>query len=197
MIKMRAENLQERQILVILGAPYLAMQRIIIIIGNSGTGKSTLARALGTSLGLPVVHLDRHYWRAGWQATPREEWHERVRSLVRPDRWILDGNYSSSLDIRIARADTVILLDFPTLRACWGAFRRVVSNYGHSRADCADHCPERLDIEFFHYILTYNMRRRPMILAKLRMINPPKQVHILRNRQAVHAFLNRIKAEDQ
>jgi hypothetical protein len=78
-------------------------RRRILVIGSGGAGKSTFARELGRRTGLPLVHLDLHYWRPGWTPTPPDEWLGRVRDLVREDRWIIDGNYLGSLEVRQTR----------------------------------------------------------------------------------------------
>ena len=89
------------------------------MIGNGGAGRSALAAALGARTGLPVVHLDRLYWRAGWEPRPREEWRRTLQELMHPDAWILDGNYRGTLADRLERADALVLLDPPTWRCLW------------------------------------------------------------------------------
>jgi len=66
--------------------------------------------------GLPVIHLDAEFWRAGWRETPRELWQLRVAELLRGERWIMDGNYGGTLSERIESADTVLLLALPRLQ---------------------------------------------------------------------------------
>jgi adenylate kinase family enzyme len=82
--------------------------RRVLVIGISGAGKSTFSQALATKTGLPLIHLDKEFWRPGWVQTPRQEWRARVSELAARERWIMDGNYDSSLDLRLPRADTVL-----------------------------------------------------------------------------------------
>ena len=83
----------------------------ILVLGPCGAGKSTLAAALGERLGLPVIHLDKEYWRAGWVEPPQAEWLGKVEELIARPRWVMDGNYGGTLARRLERADCVVTLD--------------------------------------------------------------------------------------
>ena len=87
----------------------------IVVTGMAGSGKSTFSRALGVRTGLPVIHLDREYWKPGWVAPTAVEWREKQERLLATDRWIADGNYHETLRLRVERADTVVVLD-----TAWG-----------------------------------------------------------------------------
>ncbi len=163
------------------------MERILII-GCSCSGKSTLARAMGDKLGLPVVHLDQLWWREGWVNTTREEFDNCLERELEKDRWIIDGNYSRTMDKRIARCDTVIYLDFSRWVCLLGMLQRVLGSYGKVRPDMAPGCPERFDWEFIRWIWNYNKRNRPdneLHLAKARHA----EKIVLKNRKQVRAFL--------
>ena len=85
----------------------------IIILGCSGSGKSTFARALAAKTGLPLVHLDNVWWRADGTHVSREEFDRALAALLQDERWILDGDYSRTYEVRIQAADTVVFLDYP------------------------------------------------------------------------------------
>lgn len=135
----------------------------ILVLGASGAGKSTLARQLGGLLGLPVIHLDQHYHGPGWQEPPREVWDARVAELVGRDRWIIDGNYARSLELRLARADVAIWLDFPRRIYLARALKRVLTHRGEVRPDAAPGCEERFDWAFFKWIWRWPRESRPAV----------------------------------
>jgi len=165
------------------------MQRIMII-GGSATGKSTLARAVGGKLGLPVVHLDRHYWSPGWVAPEAAEWRRRVAELAAGDAWVMDGNYSSTFDLRLPRAHALVWLDLPRWMYFPRAVKRLVANYGCERDDIGPGCPERLDVDFlFNWVWNYPTRSRPRTLGLVQELAATKRVVVLRRPREVAAFV--------
>lgn len=112
------------------------MQRVLVV-GCSGAGKSTLSRRLARMTGLPRIELDQHFWRAGWIALSPDEWRAKVAELSAELAWIMDGNYASSLDIRLPRVDTVFWLDHPRHLCVRRVLGRVAGNSGR----CAIVCP--------------------------------------------------------
>ena len=105
------------------------MERILII-GCSGSGKSTLARALGKKLQLPVIHLDQLWWREGWENVTKEEFDQALEQELAKSRWIIDGNYSRTMEHRLEKCDTILYLDFKPLECLLGMCQRVLGNYG-------------------------------------------------------------------
>jgi len=83
----------------------------ILVIGMAGAGKSTFSRALSARTGLPVIHLDFHYWKPGWVKPSEDEWREKQWGLFAGPEWIADGNDLETLELRLERAETVFLLD--------------------------------------------------------------------------------------
>ena len=161
----------------------------ILVIGTGGSGKTTVARQLAERTGLPLVHLDVLYWRAGWQPTPADEWRVMVRQLVTADEWIIDGNYGGTLDLRLEACDTVVFLDIPRIACLWRVLKRQVRYLGRVRPDLAPGCRERLSWEFLVWIWTYPTRRRGDILRRLAALDTEKRVVILRSSAGIDQFL--------
>lgn len=167
--------------------------RKVLVIGCSGSGKSTLARRLGARLKLEVIHLDAHYWRAGWVETPKDEWSVRVDELLARDAWVMDGNYSGTLPARLAACDTVVFLDVPRARCLWRVIGRTVKYRNTRRPDMAEGCRERLDlgyIEFLRWVWGYPHRTRPEVLRLLAEHEASKRVFRLRTSREVEEFLS-------
>jgi adenylate kinase family enzyme len=164
----------------------------ILVIGSGGAGKSTLSRQLGERLNLPVIHLDTHYWNAGWEPTPQDKWQQIVEHLMNQDTWIMDGNYSGTMNARLEAADTVIFLDMPRLLCLWRVFKRRWQYAGKTRPDMASDCPEQLNWEFLSWVWTYPSRRRSSILTRLATLPPDKTVIILRSPAEVRQFLRSV-----
>ncbi len=90
--------------------PMATMNRVVVL-GAGGAGKSTMARQIGMTRGIPVLHLDPIYWKPGFVETPWEEMLERVRRFAHErDEWVIEG---SAAEAAIDRADTVVFLDLP------------------------------------------------------------------------------------
>ncbi len=159
----------------------------IAIIGCCGAGKSTLAKILGEKLNLPVIHLDAYYWQPGRQETKQNEWLARQQELIKSDRWIIDGNYGSTMDIRLARANTIIWLDFNRYVCLRRVLKRYLQYAGNPRPDMAQGCPERFNWEFLEYVWNFPQIHRLRILERLAKCQDNKQIIIL---QKPHQVLN-------
>lgn len=166
------------------------MKRIIIL-GCCGSGKSTLARKLADKMDSEVIHLDALFWKPGWVQSSSEEFMMRQESLLTGDKWIVDGNYNKTLDIRLKHADTVIYLDFPTSLCLYRIIKRRVMYQGKTRPDMAVDCPEKIDLEFFNYVRTFNRKKAPVIKKRLNDLNS-KKVYIFKNSRQVEQFLQQI-----
>jgi len=165
------------------------MKRILVI-GSGGAGKSTVAAKLGQLLNLEVNHLDKYYWRPGWVDQPREEWLQTVTDLINRDSWIIDGNYSGTLELRIRRCDTIVFLDLSRFLCVWRIVKRSFQYRRCSRPDMAEGCLEKLDPEFLSWVWNYSRRTRPQVVELIRTHADGKRVVWLRSKADVKKFLS-------
>ena len=166
------------------------MERVMII-GCGGAGKSTLARQLGEKTGLPVVHLDKLFWKPGWESLSRDESDVLHRRELAKERWIIDGNFDRTIPERLARCDTVIYLDFSRLACLLGVCKRILTTYGTVRPDMGEGCPERFDWEFLCWVWNFNKNKRT---RNYRLLSEVEEVDIiiLKNRRQVERYLRNL-----
>lgn len=154
----------------------------IMIIGSPGSGKSTLARALRDISGLPLWHLDMIWHRPDGSDIGREAFDRELSRIVSGDRWIIDGNYARTLEVRLEACDTVILLDIPVEECLKGAYSRV----GVKREDMP-WVEKELDPEFAEFIRAFPQTTLPKIYALLERYSHKRTV-ILKSRDEIDRY---------
>lgn len=160
----------------------------IIVIGCSGSGKSTFSRALHERTGIPLYHLDLLYWNSDRTTVTKEVFRKRLQNVLTLDNWIIDGNYGSTIEMRMAECDTVFFLDFP-LEVCIEGIRQ---RQGKPRPDMPWIETED-DEEFLDFIKNYNTQSRPKILALLEKYKE-KNIVIFKNREEADDYIkNKVK----
>ena len=162
----------------------------ILIIGSGGSGKTTLANRLGEKTGIKVIHLDTLYWKPDWVRTEEAQWQKTVSELIAGEEWIMDGNYSRTMEMRMAAADTVIFLDLPRAACLWRILKRITYYYGKNRPDVAEGCKEKFDLEFLLWIWNYPARTRPKVLALIEKFKDNIEIIRLKSSKEVEEFLH-------
>lgn len=163
----------------------------IMVIGSAGSGKSTLAQKLGEMFNLPVIHLDKYFWRPNWVPTPNNDWDKIVEEITMEEQWIIDGNYSRTMDIRMKRADLIIYLDMPRRLCMYRIFKRRAMYHKRSRPDMNEDCPEKLDLDFIKWVWNYRKRSRIQTLERLAQVKNQKKIIIVQTRKEVDRLINR------
>jgi len=148
--------------------------RRVLVLGSSGSGKSTFARQLSQATGLPMVSIDALYWRPGWQPSETAAFEQRMTEAAQQPAWIMDGNYLSQGvgALRRTLADTIFWFDLPRWVCMTGIMSRIIRSYGQVRPEMAEGCPEQIDLEFFRYVWTYRAQQRPKLLAFFEGLRP-------------------------
>lgn len=163
--------------------------RTIMICGCGGSGKSELASQLGQRLNLPVILLDMEYYDEHWNALDPELFAQRQRELVAADEWIIDGNYATTMPIRLGKAQTVIVLDIHPLVCLWGIVQRRFQHRGDD--DHSRHRRGRINWGFVKYVLSYRRKMRPRV-ERLIAEHAVGTVIRLRSRGEVRRFVDSI-----
>jgi adenylate kinase family enzyme len=181
--------------------PQFDRSRRIVVVGTTGSGKTTLACQLSQRLGIPHVELDALYWAPNWTPVAVAVFRERITQALHGDAWVVDGNYSKMHDIVWGRADTVVWLDYalPVImgRLVWRTFRRLITReelWNGNRERLWDQLFSR-DSIFLWALQTYRRRRReyPILFEK------PEYAHLtvvrLRSPQSARDWLLSLTCE--
>ena len=156
----------------------------IIVIGCPGSGKSTVSRALHNKTGIPLYHLDMMYWNADKTMVENSVFLERLSVVLEKDEWIIDGNYGSTMELRMAACDTVIFLDYP-LDVCLDGIKE---RRGKPRSDMPWIEIEE-DSEFIEFVKSFNEQQKPKVLELLEKYSD-KNIIIFKSREQADLFLH-------
>ncbi|MBQ8496846.1 MAG: adenylate kinase [Clostridia bacterium] len=161
----------------------------VIVIGCPGGGKSTFSRALHEITGLPLFHLDMLKWNTDKTSVSKPIFLERLQNVMEQDKWIIDGNYGSTMEMRMAACDTIFFLDYPTEVCIEG----VISRNGKPRPDMPwiEKVGE-FDEEFMKLIRNYNRDNRPKVIALLEKY-ADKEIVIFGSREDAAEYLQKIE----
>jgi adenylate kinase family enzyme len=154
----------------------------VVILGRGASGKSTLARRLGEITLLPVIELDKVFWRPGVVATPRDQWVVVQEKLVAEDGWIMDGDLGpyDVVEVRLRAAGTIIFLDFSLVRCAWRAVWR-----SHERAD------------FWRWLMAYRRQSRPVLMQAIANHAPTAELRVFRDPGALRRFVADVARESR
>ena len=164
------------------------MERVLVMGGN-GAGKTTFSLQLADNTGLPVTHLDRLSWTGHWEERPREEFDALLLETLRTPRWIIDGNYGRTMELRLQYCDTVFLLDYPLEVCLAGARARI----GIKREEIP-WVEEELDETFRQWIIDFPQTKLPRIYELLEQYGEGKEIHVFRSRDDADNYLESITA---
>jgi adenylate kinase family enzyme len=162
-----------------------------IIIGCPGSGKSTFGRELRRITELPLYHLDMMFWNKDRTTVPKEIFIERLQQAMSNSKWIIDGNYSSTMEMRIKECDTVFYLDYPTEVCIEG----IESRKGQIRSDMPWIEKGNTDEDFIDFVNKYNSESRPHVIRLLEKYSE-KDIIIFKTRTESEEFLALLKKED-
>ena len=158
-----------------------------IVLGCSGSGKSTFSIQLHNLTGLPLYHLDNIWWNSDRTHISREEFDLKLNELVNLDRWIIDGDYSRTYEKRIAACDTLFFFDLGETLCMDGITERV----GQYRSDIP-WTEQELDPELVEMVKNYDKVKKPLLLSLLEKYQD-KDIVVFHTREDAEAYLKRFR----
>lgn len=155
-----------------------------IVIGSPGAGKSTFARKLRDMTGLPLYYLDMLWHRPDQTNISKEAFDTRLGEMLKTDKWIIDGNYLRTLEMRLRECDTVFLMDYPLEVCISGAESRI----GKQREDLP-WIESEFDEEFKQWIIDFPQNQLPQIYELLSQYRESRNIVIFRSRKEAEEYL--------
>ena len=156
-----------------------------IVIGSPGAGKSTFARKLKDKTGLPLYYLDRIFHKPDRTTVTREEFDQKLQTIMQTDSWIIDGNYQRTLPLRFEACTDVFFLDFPLNECLEGAASRV----GTVREDMP-WIEQEFDPEFRQYILDFPKDQLPGIYELIEQYQDSRRIIIFHSREEADNWID-------
>lgn len=156
----------------------------VIVIGSPGAGKSYFSKRLKEITNLPLYHIDMLYHKQDGTHITKEELEVELRKIFQNEKWIIDGNYQRTLEMRLKECDTVFLLDYSTEVCIAGAEARV----GQKRDDLP-WIEEKLDENFKQLIINFSNEKLPQIYELLDKYKQNKNIIIFKSREDADKYL--------
>ncbi len=176
----------------------------IAVIGCCGGGKSVLTKKLSKILGIPAYHLDDLFWHEGWVETKQKNWQRVHKELVEKGSWIIDGTYSSGLEMRMKSANLIVFVDLPV----WLCFYRIIKRQLRNFLGWEKSLPVRIqnsndsskktylsDWSFYLYVLNFKRNFNPLIHELTGKLEEKQEMIRLSSTREIEAFLQKLKQE--
>lgn len=171
----------------------------IIVLGAGGSGKTTLSKKLSKKLNIELIHLDKEYWLPSWQKPDLNTWKEKVSTLVQKECWIMDGNYIETLDLRLEKADLVIMLDIDSSICTRSIMLRTIKSYFTKRTDLIDGCSDRFNKEYHEFVKWAKAFKKEYFPSLLNLCLKYKDVDLMifKTRKNAKKFIERIMIDEK
>ena len=160
----------------------------VMVIGCPGSGKTTFAEKLNKITGLPLYYLDAIWHKPDKTHIPREAFDQRISEIFATTEWIIDGNYSRTIEMRLKECDTVFLFDLPTEVCLQGAAERI----GKGRYDLP-WLEKELDPEFESFIKEFSKTSLPKIYELLDKYKENRNIFVFKSREDSDKYIKSFK----
>lgn len=162
----------------------------VIVIGCPGSGKSTFARKLHEITGIPLFHLDLMYWKADRTIVEKSVFLKGLQEAMEGETWIIDGNYSSTMEMRMSACDTVFFLDHD-VDIC---IRGIRERRGQPRPDMPWIEGEEDDEELMTFVRNYPVANKPEVMELLEKYSS-KRIYVFKNQEESNRYIQNLLDE--
>lgn len=160
-----------------------------LILGYSGSGKSSFSTELSKLTNIKETHLDKLYFNPNWIEVNKEEFESRIQEILKNNQWIIEGNYSRFAKNRLTDADIIYIFNFNRFKCFYNLIKRRIKYHKKVRESSADGCIEKLDFKFIWYALYTSRNKRRKHHYKRIIKESEKKVIVFKNHKQVSKYL--------
>ena len=161
----------------------------IVVLGNSGSGKSSLTASLAKKLNISYLHLDKIVYKQSWNQPCYEDLEKEVNNLIDEKNWIMDGNFLYNCQERFTKCDTIYFLDINRFVCLFSVLKRNKKYKGKTRESRSDLCDEQITRSYLKWVFFDFYKTSRKIIIKMIKDNPDKKVVVFKNRRQINKFL--------
>lgn len=161
----------------------------ILILGNSGSGKSTFTKKLANKLNIDYLHLDTIIYKHSWTNPEFEAMEQKIQDYILKPSWIIDGNFLNKATSRFTECDTIYFLDINRFVCLFSVINRYFKFKGKKRDSRSDLCDEKLTKDYLKWVFSgFYKTSRKRIYDFIKQ-NPNKKVIIFNSRRQINKFI--------
>ena len=166
-----------------------------LVMGHSGSGKSSLSKLISDTYNIPLMYLDCVHFSHDWKSRSDEEAISIMNKFMNDNSsWIIDGNYFRfSLEERVKKADKIVILLFNRFSCLIRAYKRYFKYKGKIRESISPGCYETMDFEFIKWILFDGRVKKRMKVFKEIIENNKDKVTVIKNQKQLDEYIKEIK----
>ena len=161
----------------------------ILILGNSGSGKSTFTKVLANKLNCEYLHLDTIIYKHSWTNPEFEEMENKIKEYILKPSWIIDGNFLNKATDRFLQCDTIYFLDINRFVCLFSVIKRYFKYKGKSRDSRSDLCDEKITKDYLKWVFKGFYKTSRKYIYEFIKQNPSKKVVIFKNRRQINKYI--------
>ena len=161
----------------------------ILILGNSGSGKSTFTKLLASKLNYDYLHLDTIIYKHSWTNPEFEEMENKIKDYILKPSWIIDGNFLNKATDRFIECDTIYFLDINRFVCLFSVIKRYFKYKGKSRDSRSELCDEKITKDYLKWVFKDFYKTSRNYIYEFIKQNPNKKVVIFKNRRQINKYI--------
>ena len=160
----------------------------ILVLGNSGAGKSSFTSLLAKKLNIDYLHLDKIVYKYNWDSPCFDDLRYEVDNFITKEKWIMDGNFLNNSLNRFQECDTIYFLDINRFVCLISVLKRNKKYKGKQRESRSDFCDEKITFSYLKWVFFDFYRTSRKEIKKILIENSNKKVIVFKNRRQINKY---------